>query len=63
MSSSTYLLAGQASELERLQLPQPLGEQAARQARGAVGDLVEGSATQDDDVAQDNDGPALGKQF
>ena len=42
-----------------LQLPQPLGEQTTRQAWGAVSDLVEGPATQDDDVAEDDHGPAL----
>jgi hypothetical protein len=34
-----------------LQLPQPLGEQPAREARGTVGDLVEG-LTADQDVAK-----------
>ena len=43
-----------------LQLPQPLRQQTPGKAGRAVGDLVEVPATQDDDVAQDDDGPAFG---
>jgi membrane protease YdiL (CAAX protease family) len=44
-----------------LQFPQPFREQTTGKARCAVGDLVEGAATEQD-VAQDDDGPALGQQ-
>ena len=44
------------------QVPQALGEQAAGEARGAVGDLVERPAS-DEDVAQDDDRPALGEEL
>jgi hypothetical protein len=46
-----------------LEASQPLQEQAARRAGGTVGDLVERPASQDDDVAQDDDRPALGEEL
>ena len=45
-----------------LELPQPLGEQPAREAGGAVGDLVEG-LTADEDIAKDDDRPALSQEL
>ena len=45
-----------------LQLPQPLGEQPAREAGGTLGDLVEGLAA-DEDVAKDDDRPALTQEL
>jgi hypothetical protein len=45
-----------------LQLPQPLGEQPPGQAGGTAGDLVEGLAA-DQDVANDDHGPALSQEL
>ena len=45
-----------------LQFPQPLGEQPTGQARGTVGDLVEGLAA-DQDVAKDDHRPALAQEL
>jgi hypothetical protein len=59
--SGTAWFGADLQDAGPFEFAQAFREQATRESRRAVGDLVERPASEDDDVAEDDDRPSLGE--